>query len=159
MTACLRLLLPVMGALLVLPAPRVHAGEWCFNSTSIPNPAPPDDPDILIVAQKFKTPKKGKCQVIVGYDVGTYDQTFARPVSGTACLDSAGTLLHVGAIIHVSAGADPPYTHDPQINLEMTIPFPALTGGRLHFRLGDAPTTTNGRIDVFAGPCQFGLVP
>jgi len=129
-----------------------HAGDFCFNSTSPPNPAPPSDPDILVFAQKFRLPKKGKCAAIVGWDSGYFNGTFPRPASGTACLNSAGTRLHVGIMLH--AVQIPSVTTDAEIHVHMSLPYPALQGGDVYIRR-DLPGLGAVRTDGVAGPCGF----
>lgn len=128
------------------------AGDFCFNSTSPPNPAPSDNPDILVFAQNFRVPAKGKCKPIVGVDMGYFNQTFPRPASGTACLNSAGTRLHVGIMIH--AVYVPSITTDSEIHVHMNLPYPALTGGDVYIRQ-DFPFLSRVRTDGVAGPCGF----
>lgn len=143
----------VVVAVLLLHAAPAHAVDWCFNSTSPPNPAPTSDPDILVVAQRFKTPRKGQCQAIVGYDIGYSNSTFPRPASGTACVDSAGTRMHVGIVIHATKGPAPINT-DAEIHVHMNLPYPALTGGEVYIRR-DVPLLAQVRSDGLVGRCGF----
>jgi hypothetical protein len=117
----------------LLAATGARAADWCFDSISPPNPAPPNDPDILVVASDFKMPKKGKCKPISGFEVGFSNQTFPRPASGSACLDTAGTHLHVGIVIHSAKGPAPVET-DSEIHFHMYVPYPALEGGQVYLR-------------------------
>lgn len=128
------------------------AADWCFDSVSPDNPAPPEDPDILVVAGGFKLPKKGKCRPIVGFDVGYTNQVFPRPASGTACLDSAGTRLHVGIVIH--ATMVPGTTTDSEIHFHMSLPYPALEGGDVYLRR-DVPFLGLVREDGRVGKCAL----
>ena len=139
------------AAAILLAAQTAAAADWCFNSTSPPNPAPIDDPDILVVAKHFKLPKPGDCRPINGFDVGNSDQTFPRPATGTACLDSAGAKLHVGIVIHATSGPAPINT-DTVVNVHMVLPYPALTGGEVYFRR-DLPFNSGMRTDGLVGPC------
>ena len=85
--------------ILAFSASLAYGGDFCFNSTSPPNPAPPNNPDVLIVAQNFKPPKKGKCKAVVGFETASISSnppTVPRPVTGTACLDAQGTILRAG---------------------------------------------------------------
>jgi hypothetical protein len=140
-------------AVFVLFATSVsYAGDFCFNSTSPPNPASPDNPDILVLAQNFRVPAKGKCKAIVGWDTGYFNGTFPRPASGTACLNSAGTRLHVGIMLH--AVRVPSVTTDSEIHVHMNLPYPALQGGDVYIRQ-DLPFRSLLRNDGVAGPCGF----
>jgi hypothetical protein len=56
-----RLCATVVLTVALLVTGVAHAGDFCFNSTSPPNPAPPTNPDIVVVAQKLRLPRPGKC--------------------------------------------------------------------------------------------------
>lgn len=130
------------------------AGDFCFNSTSPPNPAPPTNPDILVIAQKFSVPGKGKCKAIIGWDTGYSNQTIPRPASGTACLNSAGTRLDVGFVIHLH----PHVQMGEEIFVTMILPYPSLKDGQvLLHRSSQTPGWSLNlfRTDGVAGPCGF----
>jgi hypothetical protein len=141
------------AAAVALSAHGAAARDWCFNSTSPENPAPPSNPDILVVAQGFKMPKKGRCSAITGFDVGYANQTFPRPATGTACLDSAGAHLHVGIQVMATKGPVPIAT-DSEIHVHMYVPYPALANGEIYIRR-DVPPLSVERTDVLIGPCGF----
>jgi hypothetical protein len=143
----------IFAVILLSPGPALAATAFCFNSTSPPNPAPPEDPDILVVAQNFVKPAKGTCRAIVGYEGGTTTFTFPRPASGTACLNSAGTTMHVGIIIHAAAGP-PPVGTNTAIHVHMKLPYPGLSGGDVYIRQ-DLRFFSQQRTDGVAGPCGF----
>jgi hypothetical protein len=126
-----------------------HAGDFCFN-TSSPSHTP-DEPSLIVVAQKFKVPRPGKCAAIVGFEYASTNFTFPRPASGTACTNSAGALLHVGIMIHAAKGP-PPVNTDSEIHLHMILDYPTLATGQVYIRR-DLPLLSNERSNGFAGPC------
>jgi len=142
-----------------LLAGSAHAGgDFCLSSTSPPNPAPDTNPDIVIIAPGFKVPKAGKCRPIVGWEIG-YHETYPRTVAGTACLNSAETLLHVGATVHPTFRVGVPLLSQKAyeaIDVHMVLPYPALVDGnvvihRASFFATDSFRTIRG--DGVAGPC------
>jgi hypothetical protein len=143
----------IVAAFVLLSVGLAHGKDYCFNSTSPPNPAPHDDPDILVIAKRFTFPRPGDCRPIVGFDVGMTNQTFPRPASGSACLNSAGTKLHVGIMLHGAAGPPEIYT-DSEIHVHMVVPYPALSGGAVYIRQ-DLPGISIQRSDAVVGPCGF----
>ncbi len=150
----MNLLASISFFVLLLFSCNASAGDFCFNSTSPPNPAPPTNPDILVIAQKFSVPGKGKCKAIVGWDAGYSNQTIPRPASGTACLNSAGTTLEVGIVIHLSAVV--PYGEE--IFVQMRLPYPALINGLVYLRRTSRDAggyLEQVRTDGVAGPCGF----
>src|SRR5215813_9544187 len=79
-----------------------YARDFCFNSTSPPNPAPANNPDILVIAQNFKPPKKGKCRTVTGFETASISSDppiTIRPVTGTACLNAQGDLLRASFVL------------------------------------------------------------
>jgi hypothetical protein len=155
-----RACLPIVAAVL-LAASAAPAADWCFNSTSPPNPAAPDDPDILVVAQKFKLPKKGKCVPIVGWDSGFFNGAWGRPAMGTACLNSPATHLLVGIDLPAAGGPGTlpgmsPASHFPGLSVHFDLPYPALTGGAVIVRSSD-DVVFELRADGVAGPCGLKL--
>jgi len=154
----------VIVAAAMLSASLAHAGDFCFNSTSPPNPAPPSNPDIRVVAQNFHPPGKGKCKAVVGFEVAsaTYplppNPQSVRAVSGTACLSGTGDLLRLGLTLHevYDTRINNSAAVYPELSIGMDIPYPSLTNGQVQFRL---PAEAFGRVrqDVFAGPCQYPL--
>lgn len=147
-----------LGMALALFSTVAHAGDFCFNSTSPPNPAPPTNPDVLVVAKRFKFPRKGSCSPVVGFETASISSdppTVLRPVSGSVCLDAAGTLLRAGFTLHEvydSAVNNSSAVH-PELKVGMDIPYPSLTNGFIQVR-----TVTNDdlvRQDVLVGPCSI----
>jgi hypothetical protein len=154
MTRGFRLLATV--AVLVASTGSARAGDFCFNSTSPPNPAPHWDPDVLVFAQKFRPPSKGKCREIVGWEGGTTVHADARPVTGMACLNSAGTRLKVGILVH---GLGSQFLPSDPLHVRMDLPYPALTDGVVHmhrYSLNPSYELDLTRFDGVAGPCFFG---
>src|SRR5262245_16481875 len=118
---------------LTLSASLAHPGDFCFNSTSPPNPAPPNNPDILVVAQNFKPPKKGKCRTVTGFETASISSnppTVPRPVTGTACLNFDGTLLRAAVtlleVYDSRVNNSSAIHHTVQVGMELS--YPALTG-------------------------------
>jgi len=145
----------------MLSASLGHAKDYCFNSTSPPNPAPPDDPDILIVAQKFSLPGKGKCKSVTGFEVASINSGMPqviRPATGEVCLNRDGDLLRAAFYLHevynTRVGTSGSIYRGIQVGMD--IPYPALSGGSILFRLGDTDSGTV-RTDVFVGPCVYPL--
>lgn len=128
-----------------------HAKDLCFNSTSPPNPAPSTDPDILIVAQGLKVPGKGKCKAASGIEIGYFNQARHRLVSGTVCLNSAGTTLHASFLVHATLTSLGPFFDSASpLHVTMTVPYPALTGGAIVI---ESSTAQIYRQDVIVGAC------
>jgi hypothetical protein len=128
----------------LLAAGSAHAaGDFCFNTAT--------SPYYVVVAQRFKVPRPGKCAAIVGFEYGSTGFTFPRPVSGTACTDSAGTLLHVGIMIHAASGPSPVNT-DSEIHVHMKLAYPGLATGDVYVRR-DLPLLSLTGTAGFAGPC------
>lgn len=134
----------VMLAAVVLAPGAAHAGDFCFNSGAL-------NPTFVVVAQKFRVPRPGKCAPIVGFEYGSTGFTFPRPASGTACVDSAGTLLHVGIMIHAAKGPSPVST-DSEIHMHMKLAYPGLASGEVYVRQ-DLPLLSLVGTGGFAGPC------
>jgi hypothetical protein len=148
-----------MAVVVLLSTGVASARDFCFNSTSPPDPAPVDNPNILIVAQKFHLPKKGKCTAIVGWDLGLLNGNGGLPASGTACLSSAGTFLQVGVLIHAPGSND---TDPEEVHVSMHFfSYPDLTGGVVYMHRISTVNTSHSlnfvRDDGFAGPC--GTIP
>ena len=135
----------MLAAVLLLSTGSVHAKDFCFNSTSA-------SPAVLVVAPKFSMPKRGKCSAIVGWDAGYFGSAAARPASGTACLNTAGTNLHVGITIHATRVY--PLGADEQPPVHMIPPYPAPVGGAVYLRQ-DLPAMGQERTDGMAGPCGY----
>jgi hypothetical protein len=146
----------VTAVVVLLSTGVASAGDFCFNSTSPPNPAPLDNPDILVIAQRFHLPSKGKCSAIVGWDTGLSNGVSPSPASGTACLNSAGTTLSVGVTIHTEGPGG-----TEAVNLKMSLEYPSLTGVIFVDRLSHHPEydLNFARADVFAGPCNGIPIP
>jgi hypothetical protein len=153
-----------LATVIAFSASLASAGDFCFNSTSPPNPAPPTNPDILVVAQNFKVPGKGKCKAVVGFEVASatnevppHLQT-TRAVSGTACLSATGDLLRLGLTLHevYDSRINNSSAVYPELSIAMDIPYPSLTNGQVQFR---QPTDAFGSVrqDVFAAPCKYPL--
>jgi len=146
--------------ILAFSASLAYGGDFCFNSTSPPNPAPPNNPDVLIVAQNFKPPKKGKCKAVVGFETASISSnppTVPRPVTGTACLDAQGTILRAGFTlleVYDSLVNNSSAIHHT-IHVAMEIPYPSLTGGFCQVLLENGDDLV--RQDAFAAPCELPL--
>jgi hypothetical protein len=95
-----------------------HALNLCCN---------PGVNDSLAVAVKYHKPHIGSCSPITGFDIGTGD---SRSVLGTACLNSAGNLLHVNYI--TTGGSLLPMV----VNIDL--PYPSLLGGNARVDSDDA---------------------
>ena len=130
--------------LATLPATSAHARDFCFNSSSF-------SPAILVVAKDFKTPRRGKCRPIVGWEAGFYGFAVTRPASGTACLNTAGDTLHVGVTVHATAGD---FGFADELQVHMKLPYPALVDGSVFIRRND-PSLTAFRGDGTAGDCGY----
>lgn len=141
MGPCLRW--TVVFAAILVTAGAAQAKDFCFNA--------PTTPYFIVVAQNFRVPRPGKCAAIVGFEYGSTNFTFPRPASGTACTDSAGTLLHVGIMIHAAWGPNPVNT-DSEIHLHMKLVYPALSSGEVYVRR-DLPFLSDTTTAGFAGPC------
>lgn len=149
----------VAAAAVLLSGSIAQARDFCFNSTSPPNPAPLNNPDILVVAQQFSLPRRGKCKVVTGFEIASTasnpPQT-SRPVSGTACLNADGNLLRASFTVHdiYNSAVNTTGGIHRAFSVSMDIPYPSLSGGYALFRLSDSD---NGSIrqDVVAGPCGF----
>lgn len=128
----------------LLPATTAHARDFCFNSSSF-------SPAILVVAKDFKTPRRGKCRPIVGWDAGFYGFAVTRPASGTACLNTAGDTLHVGVTIHAT---DSDLGTDDDLQVHMKLPYPALSVGSVFIRQ-TTPYFASFRADGTAGDCGY----
>jgi hypothetical protein len=140
---------------LLLAFPAVtHAKDFCFVSTSPPNPAPPNNPDIVLVVRGFTPPSKGKCKPFVGFELGTTNQAHARPATGVACLTSDKSRLRVSFTIHTAIFAGAPPTVADFARVGMDLPFPALSGGLVYFQ-NDSDTAV--REDGIAAPCAFSI--
>jgi len=104
-----------------------HALNFCFN------PGFPDTDSAhssLAVALKYHKPHKGSCSPITGFDIGIVDY---RSVFGTACLNSAGNLLHVN---YVTSGGS---ILAKVVNIDL--PYPSLLGGNAREDSADAGGT------------------
>jgi hypothetical protein len=142
-----------------LLAGTAHAGgDFCFTSLSS-NPGP-QSPNLAIVGQGFKIPKSGKCRPIVGWEAGYHELLYPRVVSGMACLDSAGTILHMGATVHPTFRPGVPIlSQKPHeaLGVSMDLPYPALTDGIvvIHRAAGFDPAESFRLIrdNGVAGPC------
>jgi hypothetical protein len=143
------LCLPVL-AVVVFASGVAHAADFCFNTSSYQNQATPDDPNILVVGQKFKVPRPGKCSAIVGFDWASSNYTFARPASGTACRATDGSRMEVGIMIHSAAGTG--IGTDSEIHVSLNLPYPALASGEAYVRR-DLPFLGEHRFNGNAGPC------
>jgi hypothetical protein len=125
-------------------ASSADARDFCFNSSSY-------EPVVLVVAKDFKLPRKGRCRPIVGWDAGFFGFAVARPASGTACLNTAGNVLHVGVTIHATASdlgtAD-------ELQVHMQLPYPSLTSGSVFIKRSD-PYLAAFRGDGVAGDCGY----
>lgn len=137
-------LAPLLAVPPLLAPATAQARDFCFNSSVFA-------PVILVVAQNFKVPRRGKCKPIVGFDVGYFGFAAARPASGTACLNTAGDTLQVGITIHAVNDA---IDDDEEIQLHMRIPYPALTGGTTYLRQSD-PYLLSLRGEGSAGDCGY----
>ena len=142
--AALALSLALGVAIATLPATAAHARDFCFNSSSFA-------PAILVVAKDFKTPRRGKCRPIVGWDAGFYAFAVTRPASGTACLNTAGDTLHVGVTIHATSSD---LGTDEELQVQMKLPYPALSAGEV-FILRHNPYLAAVRGDGTAGDCGY----
>lgn len=137
------LAVPLSIGSLSVAAPAA-ARDYCFNASAF-------SPAILVVAKDFKLPRKGKCRPIVGWDAGYFGFAVTRPASGTACLNSAGNVLHVGVTIHATY-SDTEVADELQVN--MKLPYPALTGGSVLVKRAD-PYLLALRGDGTAGDCGY----
>src|SRR5262245_9586220 len=142
--------------LAVLLSTVAYGGDFCFNSTSPPNPAPPNNPDILVIAQNFKPPKKGKCKAVVGFETASISSnppTVPRPVTGTACLNFDGSILRVGftllEVYDSRVNNSSAIHHTVQVAMELS--YPALTGW-CQVLLPDGDDLV--RNTATAGPCE-----
>ena len=138
----------VVGLALFLFASAADARDYCFYSFV-------SSPQIVVVAQKFRPPGRGKCRAITGWEGGFYGFTFPRPVSGTACVDYAGTRMDVGITIHA--------TYEPasgvnysELQLYMTLPYPTLVGGTTYLRQ-DEPYLNGLHGAGEAGYCGYAM--
>jgi hypothetical protein len=100
----------VFGACVMLAsAPAAYAGkDYCYDAAGFG-----------IVAKNHKLPKAGKCSKSFDGFFGT------QMVTGTACMNSAGTTIRVGYTIAPTGT----YVEIGQMN----IPFPALAGGTTNY--------------------------
>jgi hypothetical protein len=77
-------------------------------------------------------------------------------VSGTVCLNAAGTLLRAGFTLHevYDSIVDNSSAIHPELAVGMDIPYPSLTGGWAQYRT-TGEEFGSVRHDVLAGPCQI----
>ena len=116
----------VLGfALVIGSGSAAHAVNFCFN----PGFTDPGHSS-LAVAVKYRSPRKGSCSPITGFDAATVD---TRGVVGTACLNSAGTFLRV---YYVTTGT----SILPSV-VRIDLPYPSLLGGTASVSSDDASGT------------------
>jgi hypothetical protein len=130
----------VLGfALVIGSGSAAQAVNFCFN------PGFTDGAhNSLAVAVKYRSPRKGSCSPITGFDIATVDP---RGVVGTACLNSAGNVLRV---YYVTTGI----SILPEV-VRINLPYPSLLGGAASVAADDASGTWK---DAFssnghANPC------
>jgi hypothetical protein len=118
----------VLGfALVIGSGSAAQAVNFCFN------PGVDDGPhNSLAVALKYRKPHPGSCSPIAGFDIGAADY---RSAFGTACLNSAGDLLHVS---YVTTGR----SRVPSV-VSMDLPYPSLIGGAASVYSDDASGSWN----------------
>jgi hypothetical protein len=121
MRSSVRTIVLALGLVIGSGAPA-HALNFCFNPGFTDNLH-----NSLAVAVKFHKPHTGSCSPITGFDIGFGDY---RSVFGTACLNSAGDLLHVN---YVTSGVN---LISMVVNIDL--PYPSLLGGLASVDSGDA---------------------
>jgi hypothetical protein len=125
-----------------------HASAFCFfpGATS---------PEPLVVVQNFVRPAKGACKVLAGWEIGTVAQ--ARPVTGTACLNTTGNVLRASYLVGAATvKIGPSHATVPAIFVTVDLPYPALSAGtaQVHVESSGFYSFSDG---ASAGLCPFGL--
>jgi hypothetical protein len=123
-------------ALVLAGASVAGAAGICFD------PWAPSAKPAVVVVKKNSKPSKGSCKTFSGW-ASWYS---ASPVTGSACLNSAGDTLRAGYTIHdVAYGGVP-------IFVSMVLPYPSLTSGYSWVRVEGQGFATSSS-DAGAGLC------
>jgi hypothetical protein len=126
--------------LVLLPAVPALAVDMCFETDDLH----------LFVVKSFKKPAKGQCKPLAGYDAGT---TVANPATGTACLNSSGTVLYVHWTVM-------DLFQNVAMSLRTQYPYPSLTGGRTEYcGVRNTSTFCDSAVNQSAFACQPAPLP
>ncbi|MEW6272965.1 MAG: hypothetical protein AB1689_27120 [Thermodesulfobacteriota bacterium] len=121
------------AALAVAAAPSAQAAGICFD------PRVPVGATGVVIVKRYSKPGRGSCKPFVGW-ASYYG---AVPVSGAACLNSAGDELRVSYAI--------PALPAP-LTITLELPYPSLAGGHGTAHEVGTPGWSYSE-DAVAGPC------